>query len=206
MKTTKTTNASSSLLLLILFLVIHYIHGQEQKRSYVLKYTGTDSGITVERVNVQLIRVGQHSIQLVVSNVESTLPKELINEPLVRVSLGSVFAPAVNISQCEKFVLDVNRETLEPMHLEQLNCKDSNLVSMIGKGKMQQILFLRNNLKRMDTVKSGYISFEGVAVPKIEKEEEPSFFRKYWYFIIPGVLMLIMSSIGIEEPQQQQQS
>jgi hypothetical protein len=121
--------------------------------------------------------------------------------------LGSVFAPAVNISQCEKFVLDVNKETLEPMHLEQLNCKDSNLVSMIGKGKMQQILFLRNNLKRMDTVKSGYISFEGVAVPKIEKEEEePSFFRKYWYFIIPGVLMLIMSSIGIEEPQQQQQS
>ena len=165
------------------------VNGQSSsKKSYELTYiTGEKNSV---RATVEVGKVGGN-VQL---NVASLVQQEKVtNGEPVRVQLGDVFTTASNVNTCEKFIVDVNKN-LEPIHIEQADCRDALFK------RLKQNVVLRSSLRNLvNEGKSGQVNFDGVATPKKDKENAPennqSFFRKYWYFIVPLVLMVLVNSM-----------
>ena len=200
--------------------------------SYPLSYVGVQSGKNLTRLNLEFSRSGLQNVQLIVSNLNNNDQDSFPKDEMVKVSIGElgIFTTAFNLTQCEKFIVDVDRRTLAPTHIEQFNCNKGNVAPTItitptatttpqqaratsiqkAKLQQQQIVYLRTSLRysaQQVSKQAGKVSFEGVLTPKTDKEQadqqnNQSFFRKYWYYIVPVVLMLVVSSLGVEDDQQ----
>lgn len=111
-----------------LLIIISWAHCSPTS-SYPLSYVGVQSGKNLTRLNLEFSRSGLQNVQLIVSNLNNNDQDSFPKDEMVKVSIGElgIFTTAFNLTQCEKFIVDVDRRTLAPTHIEQFNCNKGNV-------------------------------------------------------------------------------
>ena len=131
--TTKHNNTLYLLFITTITLLITISAHCSPTSSYPLSYVGVQSGKNLTRLNLEFSRSGLQNVQLIVSNLNNNDQDSFPKDEMVKVSIGElgIFTTAFNLTQCEKFIVDVDRRTLAPTHIEQFNCNKGNVAPTI---------------------------------------------------------------------------